>query len=401
MTDLPGTELPQLVLKRHEDKRIRGGHAWVFSNEVDTAASPLAGIEPGAAVLVLDHRRQFLAHALANPRALICARVVSRDQALPMGRELLVARLRSALALRERYVGGQHYRLVFGESDGLPGLVVDRFGDVLVGQIATLAMEQRRGLIEAALREVVGASTLVWKNDTGARDLEALSHEVQVAAGEMPAHVQVIETGLSFEAPLATGQKTGWFYDQAANRALLRGFMRPGVSVLDVCSYVGGWAISALGAGASAALCVDSSAPALEAAAANARRNGMQLETRRGDAFDVLEALHAEGRRFDVLVVDPPAFVKRRKDLPKGEAAYRKLNQLAMRLATDDALLVSCSCSWHLPAEALPELLQSAAASNGQDLRIIAQGGQSADHPVHPAMPETRYLKALFARVSR
>jgi 23S rRNA (cytosine1962-C5)-methyltransferase len=171
--------------------------------------------------------------------------------------------------------------------------------------------------------------------------------------------------------------------------------------VLDVCSYVGGWAVSALAAGASAALCVDSSAHALEAASANAVRNGFTLETSRGDAFDVLAALHAEGRRFDVLVVDPPAFVKRRKDLPKGEAAYRKLNQLALQLATDEALLVSCSCSWHLPAARLPELLQSAATYVDRQLGIIAQGGQSPDHPVHPAMPETRYLKALFARVSR
>lgn len=401
MTDPTGTELPQLVLKRHEDKRIRGGHAWVFSNEIDTAASPLSAIEPGAAVAVVDHRRQFLGHALVNPRALICARIVSRDAAAPVGRELFVSRLRSALALRERFVGGQHYRLVYGESDGLPGLVVDRFGEVLVGQIATFAMESRRSLIEDALREVVGAKTLVWKNDTGARDLESLPHEVVAAVGKLPAQVEVIEAGLRFEAPLAAGQKTGWFYDQTFNRALLRQFLRPGATVLDVCSYVGGWAVCALGAGAGAALCVDSSAAALEAAAANAQRNGFALETRRGDAFDVLEALHAEGRRFDVLIVDPPAFVKRRKDLPKGEAAYRKLNQLAMRLAAPEALLVSCSCSWHLPAEHLPELLQSAAASGGLDLRLIAQGGQSPDHPVHPAMPETRYLKALFARVSR
>ncbi|MET0279647.1 MAG: class I SAM-dependent rRNA methyltransferase [Steroidobacteraceae bacterium] len=401
MTDLPGTELPQLVLRRHEDKRIRGGHAWVFSNEIDTAATPLSSIDPGAAVMVLDHRRQFLAYALANPHALICARIMSRDVAVPIGSELLAARLRSALALRERYCGGRHYRLVYGESDGLPGLVVDRFGDVLVGQIATLAMEQRRALIEAALQEVVGMTTLVWKNDTGARDLEALPHEVHALAGEVPALVDVVEAGLSFQAPLGAGQKTGWFYDQTANRAALRGFLQPGSRVLDVCSYVGGWAVGALGAGAAAALCVDSSTAALDAATANALRNGHTLETRRGDAFDVLEALHAEGRQFDVLVVDPPAFVKRRKDLPKGEAAYRKLNQLALRLAADEALLVSCSCSWHLPAEHLPELLQSAAASTGRELRIIAQGGQSPDHPVHPAMPETRYLKTLFARVSR
>jgi len=401
MTDLPGAELPRLQLKRHEDKRIRGGHAWVFSNEIDTAATPLAAVTPGAAVAVQDHRGQFLGHALANPHALICARIMSRDANQPIGRELFVARLQSALALRERYCGGQHYRLVYGESDGLPGLVVDRFGDVLVGQIATLAMEQRRELLEQVLREVIGLRQIVWKNDTGARDLEGLPQELHCSEGTMPPALQIVENGLQFTAPLATGQKTGWYYDQTANRTLLRGLLKPGQTVLDVCSYVGGWAVSSLAAGASAALCVDSSAAALEAASANAARNGLQLETRRGDAFDVLAALHAEGRRFDVLVIDPPAFVKRRKDLPKGDAAYRKLNQLALQLASDEALLVSCSCSWHLPVERLPELLQSAAAHAGRTLAIIAQGGQSPDHPVHPAMPETRYLKALFARVSR
>ncbi len=401
MTDLHGTELPRLQLRRHEDRRIRGGHAWVFSNEIDTAVTPLAAIAPGAAVAVVDHRGQFLAHALANPHALICARIMSRDADRPISRDLLVSRLQDALTLRERYCGGQHYRLVYGESDGLPGLVVDRFGDLLVGQIATLAMEQRRESLEEVLREVVQPRVIVWKNDTGARDLEGLPHELRTAGGELPQEIEVIEAGVHLKAPLATGQKTGWFYDQTANRALLRGFLKPGQSVLDVCSYVGGWSMAALASGASSALCVDSSASALEAASANATRNGFALETRRDDAFDALAALHAEGRRFDVLVVDPPAFVKRRKDLPKGEAAYRKLNQLAMQLASDEALLVSCSCSWHLPAEHLPELLQSAATHAGRQLAIIAQGGQSPDHPVHPAMPETRYLKALFARVSR
>jgi 23S rRNA (cytosine1962-C5)-methyltransferase len=222
-----------------------------------------------------------------------------------------------------------------------------------------------------------------------------------VNGGEAPAELEVIEGDLRFRAPLASGQKTGWFYDQTANRRLLRQFLPRGARVLDVCSYVGGWAVGALGGGAAEALCVDSSASALEAAAANAALNGFRLETRRGDAFDVLEELHAQGRRFEVLVVDPPAFVKRRKDLPKGEAAYRKLNQLALKLAAEESLLVSCSCSWHLPSERLPELLQSAAQAAGVQLGIIAQGGQSPDHPVHPAMPETRYLKALFARVCR
>ncbi|MEO6185070.1 MAG: class I SAM-dependent methyltransferase, partial [Steroidobacteraceae bacterium] len=305
MTDPLGAEPPQLVLKRHEDKRIRAGHAWVFSNEVDTAATPLTGIAPGAAVQVLDHRRQFLAHALVNPHALICARVMSTHVDMPIERPLLLARVHRALALRERYVGGTHYRLLYGESDGMPGLVVDRYGDVLVGQIATLAMEQRREMLESVLQEVLAPRVLVWKNDGNARDLESLPHVVQAVGGEQPAAVQVVEAGLHFEAPLADGQKTGWFYDQTANRAQLRQLLRPGQRVLDVCSYAGGWAVSAMAAGAGSALCVDSSQSALDAAVANAGRNGVAIETRKGDAFDVLEALHGEGRQFDVLVIDP------------------------------------------------------------------------------------------------
>ena len=398
MTDSPS---PDLVLKRREDTRIRAGHCWVFSNEVDTARTPLADIDPGAAVRVLDHRGQFLAHALVNPHALICARVMSTREDQPVGASLLVERLRAALALRERYAGGVHYRLVYGESDGLPGLIVDRYGPVLVGQIATLAMEQRRGMIEQALQEVLGPLQLVWKNDGNSRELESLPRELLSVNGVIPAELQVIEAGLRFAVPLAEGQKTGWFYDQTGNRDRLRTMLRPGARVLDVCSYVGGWGISALAAGAAEALCVDSSATALEWAQRNARDNGVELAVRRGDAFDELAALAAEGRRFDVLVVDPPAFAKRREDVPRAIAAYRKLNQLALQLAADDALLVSCSCSWHLPPEAFSELLQSAAMHAGCNLRFIGLGGQSADHPVHPAMPETRYLKALFGHVSR
>jgi 23S rRNA (cytosine1962-C5)-methyltransferase len=409
MTDSCSTNLPPLVLKRHEDARIRSGHCWVFSNEVDTARTPLSAIEPGTAVRVLDSRERFLGHALCNPHALICARLMSRVEEEPINAQLLARRLRAALALRERYVGGAHYRLVYGESDDLPGLVVDRYGDVLVGQIATLAMEQRRGEIEAALQATLTGARLVWKNDGNARDLESLPRELVAPGAPMPETLDVLESGLRFQVPLADGQKTGWFYDQWANREQLRSLLRArqgerqnsGARVLDVCSYAGGWAVSALAAGAGSALCLDSSATALEWAQRNARANGKDLLVQRGDAFDVLAALGKAGERFDVLIVDPPAFVKRRKDLPQGMAAYRKLNQLALQVAAEDALLVSCSCSWHLPAEALPELLQSAAQHAGRTLRIIASGGQSPDHPVHPAMPETRYLKAVFGHVSR
>ena len=401
MKDAQGTGLPQLVLKRHEDRRIRAGHAWVFSNEIDTAATPLAGLPAGAAVRIVDHRRQFVGHALANPHALICARIVSRVEAEPIDAALIGRRLASALALRERYVGGEHYRLVFGESDGLPGLVIDRYGDVLVAQSATWGIELLKGEIETALAALLAPRVVVWKNDGNARDLEALPREVSATAAELPGELLVREGSLQFTAPLAEGQKTGWFYDQTANRAQLARLLRPGARVLDVCSYVGAWAVSALAQGAGEAVCVDSSQPALDWARRNAERNGVVVEVRRGDAFETLERLAAEGRRFDVAIVDPPAFIKRRKDQARGEAAYRKLNQQAIGLLAEEALLVSCSCSYHLDAGTLPGLLQSAAVHAGRTLQIIAAGGQSADHPVHPAMPETRYLKALFCRVSR
>lgn len=395
------SQLPQLVLRRHEERRIRAGHCWVFSNEIDTAKSPLSGITAGDAVRIVDSRERFVGHALANPHALICARIFSREEGAPVGPALIARALASALALRERYVGGEHYRLVYGESDGLPGLVVDRYGDVLVAQSATWGIERRRAEIEAALTALLAPRVIVWKNDSNSRDLEALPREVTASGGELPEVLEVREGGLRFQVPLAHGQKTGWFYDQTSNRRTLAGMLKPGARVLDVCSYLGAWSVAALSQGALSALCVDASQHAIDGAQHNAALNGVAIETRKGDAFDTLEELAAQGRRFDVAIVDPPAFIKRRKDQAKGEAAYRRLNQLAIGLLDDEALLVSCSCSFHLDAAALPDLLQAAAVHHGRRLQVIAMGGQSADHPVHPAMPETRYLKALFCRVSR
>lgn len=392
---------PELRLRRHEDRRIRSGHDWVFSNEIDTTATPLGECEAGSAVRIVDARGAFVGHALVNPHALICARLMSRAEDEPIGPELLARRLGNALALRSRYIGGEHYRLVFGESDGLPGLVIDRFGDVLVAQSATLGMERLKADIDNALAALLAPRLIVWKNDGNARDLESLPREVTVTGGEAPQGLQVREGALRFEVALAEGQKTGWFYDQTANRARLAQFMPRGARVLDVCSYAGGWAVSALAQGAAEALCLDSSAAALAAAAHNATLNGYSLQTRRGDAFDELAALAGEGRQFDVVIVDPPAFIKRRKDQARGEAAYRRLNALALRVLADEGLLVSCSCSFHLAAHTLPELLQAGAKQAGRTVRILASGGQSPDHPVHPAMPETSYLKALYCHVSR
>jgi len=396
---------PVLKLKRGEDRRLRSGHLWIFSNEVDTAATPLTQFEPGAAVQVHSDRDQFLGFAYVNPRTLIAARIVGRDAAYPLDRGLVEQRLRVALALRERLYREPFYRLVFGESDGLPGLVLDRFGDLVVAQSGTAGIDRLRADIEAAVVKVTGVKTVAWKNDSSARELEGLAPAVGVYQGDelaaAPAEVKVREQGADFVAPLATGQKTGWFYDQAANRERLRRYLPKGARVLDVCSYVGAWAVTALKGGAGSATCVDSSATALDFAARNAAVNGVALETLRDDAFDALKSLHEQGARFDVVILDPPAFAKRKKDAPQAQAAYRKLNQLALPLIDRDGLLVSCSCSYHMAADDLEFAIQSAARHTSRFVQVLELGGQSPDHPVHPAIPETRYLKSFFCRVTR
>jgi 23S rRNA (cytosine1962-C5)-methyltransferase len=391
----------ELRLKRGEDRRLSAGHLWVFSNEIDSDATPLATFAPGELAQIKSQRGQFLGHAYVNPHALICARILGKDPAHPVGRELIEARLRAALALRQRLYREPYYRLVFGESDGLPGLVLDRYGDVLVGQIATAGMEALKETVAEAARALLAPAALYWKNDSAARQLEQLPQVAEAHFGEVPDEITAVEGDLRFAAPLMHGQKTGWFYDQTHNRARLARYLWPRTRVLDVCSYAGAWAVTALRAGAAAASCIDSSETALEFAGRNATANGVTLQTIRSDAFDAMKVLHERGERFDVVVLDPPAFIKRKKDIPQGQAAYRKLNQLALALIEDEGLLVSCSCSYHLAPEELVTAIQTAARHSGRFVQILESGGQSPDHPVHPAIPETRYLKAFFCRVTR
>lgn len=396
-TPIDTASLPELRLKRGEDRRLSGGHLWVFSNEVDIGRTPLTAFEPGAPCRVVSDRDKFLGYGYVNPHSLICARILGRDPAYPPGKSLLVHRLQVALSLRNALYERPFYRLVYGESDGLPGLVLDRFGDVVVGQIATAGMEQLKPQIEAALQKVVGPAALLWKNDSGARELEGLPAYVEPGFGEVPGQVEVEEGGVVFQVPMGSGQKTGWFFDQAVNRLALRKYVG-GARVLDVFSYLGAWGLGALRAGATEVTCVDASAAALDALQATAQVNGLKPAVMRGDAFDVLESLHAERRRFDVVIIDPPAFIKRKKEIPKGEAAYKRLNQLAMQLLDRDGILVSCSCSYHLEPASLMTAIQRAARHVGRFAQIVEVGGQSPDHPIHPAIVETRYLKAFFCR---
>lgn len=391
-------ELPALRLKRNEDRRLHAGHLWVFSNEVETSQTALTKFKPGALVRVLAHNDKALGLAYVNPKSLISARLLETWKVPDTA--WFAARIRTALALRERLYPEPYYRVVYGESDGLPGLVVDRYGAQCVVQVGTAGMEEMKPMIQEAVLQVLKCDALLFKNDSGARELEGLPCYVEVARGRFDGPGLVIEDGLKFSVPLAEGQKTGWFFDQAANRRALTKYVRKGARVLDVFSYVGAWGIRAAKGGAAAVLCVDSSAAALELAEKNADNNRARITIRKGDAFDVLEALAAEKARFDLVIVDPPAFAKRRKDLPKALSAYKRLNQLALQLLDDDGILVSCSCSQHVSAEDLQDAVAKAARAAGRHLQILELGGQAPDHPVHPAIPETRYLKAYFCRVS-
>jgi 23S rRNA (cytosine1962-C5)-methyltransferase len=394
------TKLPPLRLRKQEDRRLRAGHLWVYSNEVDVAETPLTAFAPGDVVEVQDARGAPLGTAYVNPRTLIAARLVTRQAGAALDAGFFGRRLERALALRERLFPGGFYRLAFGESDGVPGLVVDRFGDHVVAQLTTAGMERLRPAVVQALEETLRPKGILLRNDTAGRELEGLPSYVETAAGEVPEVVAVEENGVCFEAPIA-GQKTGWFYDHRMNRARLRDYAR-GRSVLDVFSYLGGWGIQAAAAGASRVVCVDASQAALDGVARNAALNGVadRVEARRGDAFDVLRRAIADGERYDVVVLDPPAFIKRRKDQKAGEEAYRRLAGLGMEALAPGGTLVSASCSFHMSREALQDAVLRASRRLGRDVAITEQGGQGPDHPVHPAIPETAYLKAIFARVA-
>lgn len=393
------TEYPTLLLRRGEDRRLRAGHLWVFSNEVDVERTPLERFRPGEPVLIAAHGGRVLGSGYVNPHSLICARLVDRNAAA-LDRSLVTHRLNIALSLRQRSRSSPHYRLVFGDSDGLPGLIVDRFGDVLVCQATTAGMDALREEVDAALLKVLSPSAIVWKNDSSVRALEGLEAAVFASHGSMPARLEVVEGDARFEVAAEGGQKTGWFYDQRDNRDRLAPWFA-GQRVLDLFSYVGGWGVRAALAGATDVTCVDASADACALVEHNASLNGVSERVRAAkvDAFDFLRNARAERQHWDVVVLDPPAFVKRKKDFKEGALAYRRINEAAMQVLSRDGLLVTASCSYHMSRSALLEAVQSAARHLDRQVQVLASLHQGVDHPVHAAIPETDYLKGFLCRV--
>jgi 23S rRNA (cytosine1962-C5)-methyltransferase len=382
---------PRLVLRKNQDRRVRSGHPWVFSNEVAAVEGDPAD---GDLVEVHDFRGAFLGRAYFNRKSLICARILSRGRD-PIDAAFFVRRFERALRLRESVLPGERVvRLVYGEADQLPGLVVDRYGDYLAVQILTLGIETRAEMVREALEHVLAPRGAVRVADSSLRELEGLSLERSLWWGEVPERLEVELEGFRIEADLFHGQKTGLFLDQRLNRRRAES-RAAGRKVLDLFCYQGEWALHAARGGAADVLAVDSSEPALEAAARNLERNGgaSQVRLRRGDSFNVARELERSGERFGMVVLDPPALIKSRRTIAAGARAYREINRAAMALLQEEGILISCSCSHHLEDPLFRQVLLEAARAAHRPFRIVEWEGESPDHPQLLAVPETHYLK--------
>lgn len=392
--------LKLLQLKKNEDRRIRAGHPWIFSNEIDTKTSPLKHFSAGEEVLVVAHDQFPLGIAYVNPHSLIAGRLFTQQIDERLNVDLIASRLQTALTLRQQLFASPFYRLIFSEADNLPGLVIDRFGNHFVMQINTAGMENKQAELIGALQRVIpNLQSILLRNDSQIRTQEGLETYVKPLLGETPDNVELEENGIRFIAPLWKGQKTGWFYDHRMNRARLKSYVA-NKNVLDVFSYLGGWAVQAAAFGAKQVDCVEVSSFAAECIASNAALN--QVENKVNvicdDAFDALKALLQQGKTYDVIIVDPPAFVKRFKDKKEGLLAYQRINELAVKLLVPGGFLFSCSCSMHVSRDDLIQLLQRVAYRTKSTLQILEQGHQGPDHPIHLSIPESDYLKAIVVR---
>lgn len=391
---------PPLRLKKGEEYRVRSGHPWIFSNEVNTKITPLKNFQAGQEVIIETHRDGFLGSAYVNPHSLIAARVFSYHPDQLLDSSFLTEKLSLSLALRQQVLTDPYYRLVFSEADGLPGVVIDRYGQDLALQINTAGMECKQALLQDAIQSIIpNINSILLRNDNAIRSFEALPLYVKPLAGTPPSEIQLEENGLPFLAPYLTGQKTGWFYDHRMNRARLKNYVS-GRRILDVFSYVGAFGIHAACYGADRVTCIESSALSARYIEKNAALNqvGHKIDTICDDAFDALKKLLQEKKNYDVIILDPPAFIKKLKDRKEGLIAYQRINEMAIKLLAPQGVLVSCSCSMHLSYADLLALIQRIGYRLALPLQIIERGHQGPDHPIHPWIIETDYLKAMFVR---
>lgn len=375
--------------------RVRPGHPWIFANDI--LDPPVAKLVPGEQVEIVNQDGRHCGHGYANPHSLITVRMLSRTRADLDQVGFWVERLKDAAALRARvFPGRTALRVCAGEADHLGGLIIDRYDDVLVVQMTAFGIDCRADLIRAAIEKVFAPRGVVRRDDISVRAHEGLGGVSHVWWGEVPERAAFEENGVKYAADLVGGQKTGFFFDQAENRAWMAERVR-GARVLDLYAHLGGWALTALTHGASEAVAVDVSAAACAQIVANGERNGVsdRLRVVTADCKDWLREQVEAGARFDAVCVDPPAFAKNRKSAGQALGAYKQVNQLAAQLVVPGGLLFTSSCSHHVPWERFEEAVYTGIRAAGRRYRRVRRGGQAADHPVLPAVPETEYLKHL------
>jgi 23S rRNA (cytosine1962-C5)-methyltransferase len=385
---------PIVRLRPKAGARARAGAPWIYSNEIDMTRETKA-LEPGALVQAIGDDGAVFGVGAFNPHSLIAIRLLHWRETGAVDTEFFAARIEAALALRERLFDAPYYRLVHAEGDRLPGLIVDRFDGVLSVQVNTAGMERLQPLWLEALRRALNPRAIVLRNDAPSRALEGLQEHVSVLEGDVPAPMPLRENGAVFQIDPQGGQKTGWYFDQREWRQKMAQLAKGG-RVLDAFCYTGGFGVQALLAGAGHAVFLDASEPALSLARTNAGLNGVQpkAEFRKADVFEALEAMQT-AERFDTVIADPPPFVRARKDLEAGAKAYRKLARLTAQAAMPGGFLFLASCSHAIEPERFLVECVAGIAKAGRTGRILHQGGAGPDHPVHPHLPETAYLKAL------
>ncbi|WJS86139.1 RSP_2647 family RNA methyltransferase [Paracoccus sp. TOH] len=393
-------DLPIIRLRpKSKPQAIRHGFPWVFADELVTDRRTRA-IPAGSFALLEDAERRPLGLVTVNPESKIIARMMDPDPQARIGHDWIAARLQRALALRERLFDAPFYRLVHAEADGLPGTIIDRFGDAAVLQPNAAWAERMVEEIAAALRQMIGVSTVILNGQGRVRGLEGLPERMEVLSGAVSGPVEVPMNGAIYLADLTQGQKTGLFYDQRPNHAFAQRLAR-GQRVLDVFSHVGGFGLAALAAGATQAICIDGSAAALDLARGGARAMGAEsrLTTRQGDAFEQMEALAAEGAQFDLVICDPPAFAPSKPALEAGLRAYERVAKLAAPLVAPGGYLGLCSCSHAADLTAFRNASARGIGRGGRRMQLLHTGQAGPDHPTLPQLAETGYLKALFFRL--
>ena len=408
-----------LHLKPNLETRIKNGHLWAFAGEI---VEPLKGLQPGEPVVLCEARGGVLGRGYVNPHSLIAVRLLTRGEEV-WDEGLILRRVKAAWEYRRdqgwrmrdeappptppSIEGGDACRLIYAESDGLPGLIVDKFGDQLVMQSLTVGIEKRLDEVVAALIDVVKPAGIHFKGKSPFRKMEGLPEEDRQLYGSTPDKVLFESEGLTFTARPKEGQKTGYFLDQRGNRQLLAELIRPtnvgrtDCRVLDLYSYTGGWGLTALKAGASEAVMVDSSAKAIGWGMEDALLNGFEENAVfvQADVEAFLKDAARLDEDWDVVIVDPPALIPNRQAVPQGVNAYIAINRAALKVVKPGGMLVTCSCSHHLTREKHLEVIGRAAFQEGKRVRVVATGGHTPDHPILPGHPETEYLKCWILRV--